>query len=74
MEQEVCRSPEELFRLREVFNTDVENFVKKGGTSEGNSSFFNGVMRFAQFLCKRMVLKEFCDGRPKQKAKCFAAM
>ncbi len=65
-EQELCRSPVAMFRLCKVFNTGVENSVQKRARRHDNSSFFNTVMRFAQFLCNestagRIFLR--CSGR-----------
>jgi len=53
MEQEFGRSPEKIFQLHEVFNTGVENFVQKRPFGGVNPPFFNGLMRFAQFLCNK---------------------
>ena len=55
---EFCRSPEEIFRARVVFNTGVENFVQKRSRDRVNPPFFNGLMRFAQNLCKETAAQE----------------
>jgi len=58
MEQEFRRSPEEIFRLDEVFNTGVENFVQKRPCGEVNLPLLNTLMRFAQFLCNGVKREE----------------
>ncbi len=57
--QEFGRSPEEIFRVREVFNTGVENFVQKRSCDEVNLPLLNTLMRFAQFLCNAMKRERF---------------
>jgi len=72
MEQEVCRSPEKIFQPREVFNTGVENFVQKRSCGGVNPPFFNGLMRFAQYLCNKEAAREiFVTDEHRQAAKCF---
>ena len=53
MEHEFSRSAGKIFRLDEVFNTGVENVVQKRSRGRVNPPFFNGLMRFAQFLCNK---------------------
>ena len=65
MEQEFRRSPEEIFRLDEVFNTGVENVVQKRSCGEVNPPLLNTLMRFAQFLCNTMKRERF-SGRMSQ--------
>ena len=62
---EFCRSPEEIFRLDEVFNTGVENVVQKRSCDEVNLPLLNTLMRFAQLLCNGMKRERF-SGRMNQ--------
>ena len=68
MEQEFRRSPEEIFRLDEVFNTGVENVVQKRRRNEVNPPLLNTLMRFAQFLCNGVKRERFFGkNEPKRK-------
>src|SRR5262249_46422834 len=62
-----CRSPDAMLRLCKVFNTDVDNSVQKRGTRSDNLSFFNTLMRFAQFLCKRIETRQDFPTAPQRK-------
>ena len=64
--QELCRSPVAMFRACKVFNTGVDNSVQKLVPRRDNSSFFNTLMRFAQFLCNESTGGKIflrCSGR-----------
>ena len=60
--QAVCRSPQKIFLLRKVFNTNVDKLVEIPCPRTANFSPFNTLLLFAPFVCNIVFSDEHLCG------------
>jgi len=60
--QDACRSPQKIFLLRKVFNTNVDKLVEIPCPRTANFSPFNTLLLFAPFVCNIVFSDEHLCG------------
>ncbi len=64
--QDACRSPQKIFLLRKVFNTNVDKLVEIPCPRTANFSPFNTLLLFAPFVCNILFSHAHLSGKKSQ--------